>query len=211
MPHINFGSYRVDVGKLVLFISVPKGKKGTETVLLVKPQSSMVQGAEGMAPLPSVGPFESRLLLGVAMCEKVPAGTAPRDGAILGYGVLLDIMDGKGLGSARKMGLPWTLPCMFDGSTIISDFAPASEVMDPSALEVYMEIDGQQMASVTTGDMLMDVQTAIGAASRTMTLYPGDIVGIEVLGTRASIRSDSRMEAGISSVSIIRASYKAAP
>ncbi len=211
MPHFNLGSYRVEIGKLVLFLSVPKGRKGSETVVLVKPQSSTVQGSEGMSPPQAVGPLECRLLLGVAICERVPAGTSPPKGAIMGYGVVLDINDPAGLGPVRKMGLPWTGPCLFDGSSMISEFVPASEVEDPSALEVYMEIDGQQRASITTRDLLMDVRTAIGEASSAMTLYPGDIIGIEVQGTRAPLRSDSRIEAGISSISIIRASYKGTP
>ncbi|MCU0799208.1 MAG: fumarylacetoacetate hydrolase family protein [Candidatus Thermoplasmatota archaeon] len=211
MPHFNLGSYRVDVGKLVMLLSFPKGRKGAETVVLVKPQSSILQGSEGMSPLPSGGTYECRMLLGVAIGEKVLAGTEPPEGVIMGYGVILDIMDIGGLGPVRKMGVPWTGPCLFDGSSIISDFVPSSEVTDPSALEVYLEMDGEQKASLTTGDLLMDVQTALRTASAAMTLYPGDIIGIEVLGTRTPIRSDSKMDAGISSVSIIRASYEATP
>lgn len=211
MPHFNYGNYRVDIGKLVTLISVPKGRKGKEIALLVKPQSSTVHGSDEMVAPASDGPLSCRLMLGAAIGEKVTAGMTPHDRAIMGYGVVLDLFDLEALERTRRNGLPWTAPCMFDGSSIISEFVPASEIDDPSALEVYLEIDGKQKASLTTNDLICDVRSAIGTAARAMTLYPGDIVGIEVSGTENHLRPDSRIEAGISSVSIIRCSFKPTP
>jgi 2-keto-4-pentenoate hydratase/2-oxohepta-3-ene-1,7-dioic acid hydratase in catechol pathway len=75
-------------------------------------------------------------------------------------------------------------------------------------LEVYLEIDGEQKASLTTKELMVDVPTALRTASRSMTLYPGDIVGIDIKGTEMPVGPNSRIEAGISSVSIIRASFR---
>jgi len=174
----------------------------------VKPQSSLVHAAEVLDPPKVDGNIACKMLLGAAIGEKVPSGGKPSKNAIMGFGVVLDLLDKDGLADARKKGHPWTEACLFDRSSIVSDFVPASEVEDPTSLEVYLEKDGEQRASLTTRELVLDVSSAIRTASASMTLYPGDIIGIEVAGTELDVKPGSRIEAGISSVSIVRTTLK---
>jgi 2-keto-4-pentenoate hydratase/2-oxohepta-3-ene-1,7-dioic acid hydratase in catechol pathway len=192
-------------------MEMPRGRNGHETVTIVKPQSTVVHPCDGMALPEEPGSMECRLLLCAAMAEKVPVGTIPSAGSLLGYGVMMDLHDPVALKGTRKAGLPWTRPCMFDGSSIISDFVPSTETGDTTSLEVYLDVDGDQRASLTTRDLLMDVRSALKVVTGTMSLYPGDIVGIEVRGTAVPVRSGSRFEAGISSIAVVRGSFKGAP
>jgi 2-keto-4-pentenoate hydratase/2-oxohepta-3-ene-1,7-dioic acid hydratase in catechol pathway len=50
------------------------------------------------------------------------------------------------------------------------------EVVDPQALEIWLELNGQRMQDGNTATQIFDVKTVVSYVSRHMTLLPGDII-----------------------------------
>lgn len=63
-------------------------------------------------------------------------------------------------------------------------FVPASEVPDPQAIDLWLEIDGERVQSGNTSDMIFGVDYLVSYISQFMTLLPGDLIAT---GTPAGI------------------------
>jgi 2-keto-4-pentenoate hydratase/2-oxohepta-3-ene-1,7-dioic acid hydratase in catechol pathway len=50
------------------------------------------------------------------------------------------------------------------------------EVLDPQALDIWLEVDGKRCQDGNTKTMIFDVKTIVSYVSRHMTLLPGDII-----------------------------------
>lgn len=83
---------------------------------------------------------------------------------------------------ARKEGLPWTICKGFDGSAIIGDWVPVSELLpddkQPSLHSLHFRLDknGAPVQQGFTGDMLFSVDALISYLSRYFTLKTGDLL-----------------------------------
>lgn len=78
---------------------------------------------------------------------------------------------------AKSKGLPWTLSKGFDGSAVVSDFVPLSDLGgDVQHLSFSLARNGQTVQEGNTADMLCSVDRMISYLSRFMLLRTGDMI-----------------------------------
>ena len=78
---------------------------------------------------------------------------------------------------AKSKGLPWTLSKGFDGSAVVSDFIPLSELGgDVQNLDFSLLRNGIQVQCGNTGQMLCSVDRMISYISDFMLLRTGDLI-----------------------------------
>lgn len=78
---------------------------------------------------------------------------------------------------AKAKGLPWTLSKGFDGSAVVSDFVPLSELGgDVQNLSFSLMRNGEQVQCGNTKDMLCSVDRMISYISDFMLLRTGDMI-----------------------------------
>lgn len=63
-------------------------------------------------------------------------------------------------------------------------FVPASALIDPQDIKLWLEVDGQRVQDCSTADMIFGVDYLVAYISQFMTLLPGDIIAT---GTPAGI------------------------
>lgn len=76
----------------------------------------------------------------------------------------------------RSKGLPWELSKAFDHSAVIGDFVSLEEAGDVNQLPFHLEINGQEVQTGHTQDMLFHVDQIIAYVSRFCTLKIGDLI-----------------------------------
>src|SRR5690606_27661196 len=72
------------------------------------------------------------------------------------------------------------------------------EVPDPGALEILLELNGEERQHVKTADMITDVPSIISYASSVMTLVPGDVIFTGAPPGVGPIVAGDRLDASIS-------------
>ena len=95
---------------------------------------------------------------------------------VAGYCISLEMTLRDDQAVCKEKRLPWTSAKAFDTSLPLGHMIPASRIPDPSALEIWMTVDGTVTQAGPTSNMIFSVPRLIADASRLMTLYPGDIV-----------------------------------
>src|SRR5262249_9138262 len=88
---------------------------------------------------------------------------------VLGYTGLIDFtVRGAGDRSRRKS---------YDGFTPIGPFlVTADELLDPSAVSIRLDVNGETRQLASAADMLVGVAEIVAYASSVMTLCPGDVI-----------------------------------
>ena len=78
---------------------------------------------------------------------------------------------------AKAKGLPWTLSKGFDGSAVVSDFVPLSDLGgDVQQLDFSLARNGVEVQHGNTGEMLCSVDRMISYISDFMLLRTGDLI-----------------------------------
>lgn len=103
---------------------------------------------------------------------------------VAGYAVGLDLTLRDRQAEAKGAGGPWTLAKGFDGAAPVGPFVPASDVPDPQALELVLQVNGEERQRGSTADMLFPIATLIAFVSRFMTIEAGDLL---MTGTPAGV------------------------
>ncbi|MBO4489551.1 MAG: fumarylacetoacetate hydrolase family protein [Bacteroidales bacterium] len=73
-------------------------------------------------------------------------------------------------------GEPWEIAKAFDGSAVVGKFLPKSELPDVQDLHFHLLLNGEQVQTGHTRDMLFTVDRLISYVSRFVTLKMGDIL-----------------------------------
>ena len=76
----------------------------------------------------------------------------------------------------KAKGLPWERAKAFDGSAVIGSFLPLADVGMMSDLNFSMNLNGQQVQSANTSEMVFSVDKVIAFVSRFITLKTGDLI-----------------------------------
>jgi 2-keto-4-pentenoate hydratase/2-oxohepta-3-ene-1,7-dioic acid hydratase in catechol pathway len=76
----------------------------------------------------------------------------------------------------KAKGLPWERAKAFDGSAVIGSFLPLADVGMISNLNFSMNLNGQQVQSANTSEMVFSVDKVIAFVSRFITLKTGDLI-----------------------------------
>ncbi|WP_148863516.1 fumarylacetoacetate hydrolase family protein [Marinobacter fonticola] len=97
-------------------------------------------------------------------------------GAILGFGLALDLTLRDVQSQLKAKGQPWERAKAFDGACPLSPFVPA-EALDPKEpITFALDIDGHRHQRGTTQEMLFPIVPLIAHISEHFTLMPGDVV-----------------------------------
>ncbi len=76
----------------------------------------------------------------------------------------------------KAKGLPWERAKAFDGSAVIGSFLPLADIGMISDLSFSMNLNGQQVQSANTSEMVFSVDKVIAFVSRFITLKTGDLI-----------------------------------
>ena len=104
-------------------------------------------------------------------CKDVSAADGGR--AVFGYAAFNDLT----ARDTQHRTTQWTVGKNADHSGPMSEIVTADEVGDPGAgLRIVTRVNGEIMQDGTTADMIFGVGEIVAYLSRTMTLYPGDLI-----------------------------------
>ncbi|MBO7491536.1 MAG: fumarylacetoacetate hydrolase family protein [Bacteroidales bacterium] len=73
-------------------------------------------------------------------------------------------------------GEPWEIAKAFDGSAVVGKFVPKSELPDVQDLHFHLLLNGNQVQTGHTRDMLFSIDQLISYVSHFVTLKMGDII-----------------------------------
>ena len=73
-------------------------------------------------------------------------------------------------------GEPWEIAKSFDGSAVVGKFVPKTRFTDVQDLRFHLLLNGEQVQTGHTRDMLFSIDTLISYVSRFVTLKMGDIL-----------------------------------
>lgn len=178
---------------------------GNETpaapVLFMKPASSVIGDGETVR-IPAYSQechyeVELAVLIGTK-ARNVTAENALEH--VAGYGVAIDMTLRDVQNQLKAKGLPWEIAKGFDTSCPLSDFVPASAVVDPHNLSLKLAVNGESRQDGTSSDMINRIPQIIAHISGIFTLEPGDVI---LTGTPAGVgqvKADDVMTAEIGSV-----------
>ena len=78
--------------------------------------------------------------------------------------------------SLREKGLPWDLCKGFDGSAVVGNWIPLSDLPDVQHLHFGLDINGKTVQKGYTGDMVFGVNRLVSYISQFFTLKTGDLI-----------------------------------
>ena len=76
----------------------------------------------------------------------------------------------------RTQGLPWELSKGFDGSAVIGEMQPLTELPNVQDLHFHLDKNGETVQQGHTADMLFKVDELVSYISRFFTLKMGDLI-----------------------------------
>jgi 2-keto-4-pentenoate hydratase/2-oxohepta-3-ene-1,7-dioic acid hydratase in catechol pathway len=182
---------------------------GNETpaapVLFMKPATSVIADGE-MVRIPAYSQechyeVELAVLIGKTAC-KVSAEQA--FDYVAGYAIAIDMTLRDVQNGLKAKGLPWEIAKGFDTACPLSDFVPASTVIDPHKLTLRLSVNGELRQNGTSSDMIHRVPQIIAHISSIFTLEPGDVI---LTGTPAGVGpivAGDVMEAAIEGVASLK-------
>lgn len=163
-----------------------------EPFFFLKTPTTTIVGPGAVVPLP--GRADSRLdweaELGVVISRRCKdVSPAEAGDFIAGYVVADDLSDRGSFPRPHAVFPPfawdWVAHKSPDGSCPIGPgLVPAWLVEDPQALDIGLSVNGEVKQSSNTGDMVVGVRGLLAAASRLLTLEPGDLI---LTGTPAGV------------------------
>lgn len=157
----------------------------------LKPPTTAIVGPNDDIPIPSDpgarADWEGELGVVIGRRGRDLSGDAARD-AIAGY-LVADDVSLRGPHHRPDAPAPfawdWLASKGADGSLPLGPgMTPSWCVEDPQSLRIRTVVDGQVRQDGTTADMLVDVVGLVSAASRLVTLEPGDVI---LSGTPAGV------------------------
>ncbi|MGA3244176.1 MAG: fumarylacetoacetate hydrolase family protein [Bacteroidota bacterium] len=165
-------------------------------VFFLKPATAII-GEGGTIRIPSISrdlhhEVEMTVLIGRGGND-ISKGNALNH--VAGYGIGLDMTLRDVQSDAKKKGLPWTLAKGFDTSAPISHFVPATEVADPNALEIKLDVNGTTRQHSSTSNFIFKIDELIAYISQFFTFERGDIIFTGTPEGVAAAASGDRLEA----------------
>jgi 2-keto-4-pentenoate hydratase/2-oxohepta-3-ene-1,7-dioic acid hydratase in catechol pathway len=175
-----------------------------EPLLFIKPATSAAYLTRPLQIPADRGSVHFETELAVLIGRPLTAASPEEaNGAILGYGLALDLTLRDLQSQLKAQGHPWERAKGFDGACPLSPFV-SSEGMDPHNARFTLEVDGKLQQSGDAQDMLMPVLELIAHISGQFSLMPGDVVltgtpqGVGPLqsGQTLSLELDDRLFVG---------------
>ena len=163
-----------------------------EPFFFLKTPTTTVVGPDAVVPLPTRAgsrlDWEAELGIVVSRrCKDISPAEA--GDCIAGYVVADDLSDRGSFPRPNAVFPPfawdWVAHKSSDGSCPIGPgLVPAWLVEDPQSLDIGLSVNGEAKQSSNTADMVVGVRGLLAAASRLVTLEPGDLI---LTGTPAGV------------------------
>lgn len=154
-----------------------QAQRPDEPVVFLKPAAALVSGG-GTVAYPAISTeMHHEVELVVLVGQDAPLLTlANAHGAILGYGVGLDMTLRDRQQQAKAKGQPWAVAKGFAQSAPVSAFVPAEQVPDPASLGLELLINGQRRQQGRASQMLFSVPELLVYLSSIFSLRRGDLI-----------------------------------
>jgi 5-carboxymethyl-2-hydroxymuconate isomerase len=180
-----------------------------DPVLFTKPATSVI-GENGIIEIPSYSQDCHHELELAVLIGRPGKNIAPQQALkhIAGYAVALDLTLRDIQSELKKNGFPWDIAKGFDSSCPLSDFIPATSIVDPNRLDMSLHVNDQLRQQGNTAQMMRPIEDIIAVVSRYFTLLPGDIILTGTPEGVGPIHSGDRLLATIEQVGTLRVSVK---
>lgn len=149
----------------------------TEPVIFLKPDSAILKDGKAFYLPDHLGGVHHELEIVLRVCK---------NGKHISPKFAADYYDQIGLGidfTARDLqtklknkGLPWELAKGFDGSAVLGDFVPKSQLSDMANLKLELRVNGEKRQEGNTSDLLFSFEAIIAFVSQYFTLRQGDLI-----------------------------------
>jgi len=149
----------------------------TEPVIFLKPDSAILKDGKAFYLPDHLGGVHHELEVVLRVCK---------NGKHISPKFASDYYDQLGLGidfTARDLqtklknkGLPWELAKGFDGSAVLGDFVPKSQLGDLAQLQLELLVNGEKRQEGNTRDLLFSFEAIIAFVSQYFTLRQGDLI-----------------------------------
>ncbi len=97
----------------------------------------------------------------------------------------------------KDKGKPWEIAKGFDGSAVLGEFIPLTELKNQKEISFRLDINGKTVQSGNTRDMLFSIDYIIEYVSQFVTLKMGDIVYTGTPAGVGPVSINDRLEAYI--------------
>ena len=147
-----------------------------EPLLFIKPATSAVHITRPLEMPRDQGDVHFETELAVLIGRPLTNASAREvEGAILGYGLALDLTLRDVQSKLKEKGHPWERAKAFDGACPLSPFVPADKLPGGN-IHFTLDVNGQRQQTGDTDDMLNPIVPLITHMSKHFTLEPGDVV-----------------------------------
>ena len=148
-----------------------------EPVVFLKPTTALVaSGGEVVIPPQSDDVHHELELVAVIGTEAKNVLEGDALEVVAGYALGLDLTARDLQAQAKAKKGPWSVAKGFDTFAPLGPITPAADVADPQALEIALEVNGDQRQRGTTDHMVFSVARIVAYLSSVFTLEPGDLV-----------------------------------
>lgn len=148
-----------------------------EPVIFLKPDSAILKDGKAFYVPDHLGSVHHELEIVLRICK---------NGKHILPKFASDYYDQIGLGidfTARELqtklknkGLPWELAKGFDGSAVLGDFAPKSQLGNMHQLGIELHVNGKKQQEGNTSDLLFSFEDIIVFVSQYFSLRQGDLI-----------------------------------
>ena len=148
-----------------------------EPVIFLKPDSAILKDGKAFYVPDHLGSVHHELEIVLRICK---------NGKHILSKFASDYYDQIGLGidfTARELqtklknkGLPWELAKGFDGSAVLGDFAPKSQLGNMHQLGIELHVNGKKQQEGNTSDLLFSFEDIIVFVSQYFSLRQGDLI-----------------------------------
>ncbi|MFQ5918674.1 MAG: fumarylacetoacetate hydrolase family protein [Thermoplasmata archaeon] len=218
MGWVETSAGRVRVGKILGLVRNYRGharESGTEPpaepVYFLKPTTALLPNGGRLVVPGDVGILEAEAELAFVIGTTTKAVSPNKaDASILGYCAFLDITARDLQREAIQGGLPWTLAKGMDGFAPISPLRPRPEVTDPHALEIRLDVNGEEAQRGSTAEMVHRIPQIVASISSRLTLEVGDVIATGTPAGVPKITPGDRLDLRIPTVGRLQVTVEAA-
>lgn len=167
----------------------------TEPVIFLKPDSAILKDGKAFYLPDHLGGVHHELEIVLRVCK---------NGKHISPKFAADYYDQIGLGidfTARDLqtklknkGLPWELAKGFDGSAVLGDFVPKSQLSDMANLKLELRVNGEKRQEGNTSDLLFSFEAIIAFVSQYFTLRQGDLIYTGTPAGVGPVQSGDKLE-----------------
>lgn len=149
----------------------------TEPVIFLKPDSAILKDGKAFYLPDHLGSVHHELEIVLRICKN-GKHVSPKFAAEyydqIGLGIDFTARDLQS--KLKNKGLPWELAKGFDGSAVLGDFVPKSQLGNLAQLQLELLVNGEKRQEGNTRDLLFSFEAIIAFVSQYFTLRQGDLI-----------------------------------